>query len=526
MNKVNHIIYCIIDDVRASHFFNFIDKGLLPNFRKLMEKGLYSKTCITDFPSVTFPTQVTQITGTYTGDYRKELCHGVPLYNWMGRDYTPPILRDYGGTDLQIYKINEDMGPNCKTILEMVEEGNKTSLTQYINRGTNYMVPKSKIQLIYYYLLLNLAARRNTAKTMARMNTVVVKWLIENFKNPQKYFGNNEVPIASLLWFATSDVLQHWYGYDSYLYKLNLLHIDKCIGILIDKLEEMGYFEDTVIAVTADHGNYKAEKIGDLKNFYQKTGLRQFHRRRNIKGDMDLAEFGGIGAFNFRGANAICNKHAWSHPSIKEMENYGPKRINLFEELFKIEGTVLMYYRDDANTINKGKIILKRKDEKGNRIITGEIEYHGTGKSLKTKYTCEDLNQDIFGYLNDDISCNLVDNKFHTIEEWLEGTHHLDYPLYPDLMTRHFKNPRSSDIFISNQGKVMYNIGHGKKKNNHLYSHDIGLRKSAVVPLIIGGSTELPIKEVSFCKTTDIVPTLLYCLGKKPHESVIGENLI
>ena len=72
----------------------------------------------------------------------------------------------------------------------------------------------------------------------------------------------------------------------------------------------------------------------------------------------------------------------------------------------------------------------------------------------------------------------------------------------------------------------MYNIGHGKKKNENMYSHDIGLRISAVVPLIIGGSLEIPVKEIPYCKTTDIVPSLLYCLGKKPHESVIGENLI
>ena len=72
----------------------------------------------------------------------------------------------------------------------------------------------------------------------------------------------------------------------------------------------------------------------------------------------------------------------------------------------------------------------------------------------------------------------------------------------------------------------MYNIGHGKKKNDNIYSHDIGLRKSAVVPLIICGSPEIPIKEIPYCKTTDIVPSLLKCLGKKPHESVVGESLI
>jgi len=77
MNKINRIIFCVIDDVRSKHFFDFIDKGLLPNFKKLMENGIYSKNCITDFPSITYPTQISITTGTYTGDYRKELCHGI-----------------------------------------------------------------------------------------------------------------------------------------------------------------------------------------------------------------------------------------------------------------------------------------------------------------------------------------------------------------------------------------------------------------------------------------------------------------
>ena len=59
-----------------------------------------------------------------------------------------------------------------------------------------------------------------------------------------------------------------------------------------------------------------------------------------------------------------------------------------------------------------------------------------------------------------------------------------------------------------------------------MYLHDIGLKKSVVVPLVIGGSEEIPEKEVSHCKITDIVPTLLKMLGKKPHPSVVGESLI
>ena len=61
MNKINRVILCIIDDLRSDHLFNFIEKGFLPNIKKLMEDGLYSKNCITDFPPITYPTQVSMV---------------------------------------------------------------------------------------------------------------------------------------------------------------------------------------------------------------------------------------------------------------------------------------------------------------------------------------------------------------------------------------------------------------------------------------------------------------------------------
>ena len=46
------------------------------------------------------------------------------------------------------------------------------------------------------------------------------------------------------------------------------------------------------------------------------------------------------------------------------------------------------------------------------------------------------------------------------------------------------------------------------------------------VPLIIGGSSDIPQIHVPYCKTTDIVPTLLKMLGKTHHRSVVGQSLI
>ncbi|MFX1411511.1 MAG: hypothetical protein ACFFA6_14260, partial [Promethearchaeota archaeon] len=248
--------------------------------------------------------------------------------------------------------------------------------------------------------------------------------------------------------------------------------------------------------------------------------------RKNRKGNMDLAEYGGVGFFNFKGNVKSNNIHSWVHPMINELKNYGKKKVNLLNELFKIKGTQLMYHRDNENTYKKGKIHIKRKFRDANKIISGIIEYNGTGRDYKTKYIIENDDLDVFNYLTDDKASKVIDGKFHSINEWLSATYHLDFPLYPDLLPRHFKNPRSCDIILSNEGTIVYNIEHGKQKNRTIYHHDIGLRKSSIVPLIIGGSLEIPHKEIPYCKIVDIIPTLLKSLGKTPHKSVIGDSLI
>lgn len=524
MNKINRIILCIIDDVRAGHFFDFINRGLLPNIKKLMENGIYSENCITDFPPITYPTQVSLLTGTYTGNYKKELCHGVPLLNWMDRDIVPPILREYAALDLQIYKINDDIGNNCQTILEMIGDENTASIAQFINRGSNYIFPNRKTKLAMFYLLLKYYP--SVKKRFIRANSVIAQKLIEVFKTPKKFFDNAEPPIASLIWFMSSDLIMHKYGFDSNIYKLNLLHIDKVIGVVIKSLEKMGYFEETAIAITSDHGNYKAKQRSSLNDFLKQNRLTNYHPLKNLKGNMDLAYYSGVGFFYFKGKNNSNSINKWIRPTIEELKKYGPKSKNLLEELFKIQGSHLMYYRDDNNTYNKGVIHLKRKIESTGKIITGRIEYEGKGIDYKTRYILDNDNKDIFDFINDKQASKLLDNKFHSPQEWLEATYHLDYPIYPDLIPRHFKNPRSADIILSNNESVKFGIHHGKHKSKSLYDHDVGFRKCMVVPLIIGGSLEIPHEHIQYCKITDIVPTLLKLIGKKPHNSVIGSSLV
>ena len=154
----------------------------------------------------------------------------------------------------------------------------------------------------------------------------------------------------------------------------------------------------------------------------------------------------------------------------------------------------------------------------------GTIEYKGFGLDQKTKYMFD--NEDFYGYSENEKSAKILDNQFHTIEEWLEATNNIDFPMIIDQIPRHFKNPRSCDIIISTLGDYYFNYEHGKTVGNSPYSHDIGLRRSMIVPFIIGGSQEIPPIDLAYCKTTDMVPTLLDLLGIKPHSSVIGKSVL
>ncbi len=498
---VNQVILIIIDDVRASHLFDLVNQGKAPNIANLVNNGISCQNCITTFPSVTFPCYPNIITGAYSGYYPIE-GSGIPGYHWVARTDPPsegkklPFIRNYDERN-HLWKIGKDLSPNCKTIFEQAGEGNFFSALNLIFRGSYFEAPlEYKPELIF--------------KTAEKV-----------YKNPAKYFDSKEVPKIIVIYIPQTDALMHNRGFDHPEYINELLRCDKYIGSLIELIKNLGYYDDTAICIISDHGNYKAEKFHDIAPFFQNLGLRQYYPKKKI-GDFD-ANMGSIGFFNFKG-------ETWNHhPNIKQMKNFKPSgtgsnNLDLFASLWKIPGIKFMYYRDDDNNPDSGIIYLERKDNKTGKIIKGSIEYQGHGKNQKTKYTFDE--EELFGYEHHEESAILLDNRYHTIDEWLAATNQIDFPMFIDQLPRYFKNPRSCDIMISTCGEYGFNYEHGKTVDPHPYSHDIAIKKSMTVPLIIGGSAEIPKLKLEYCKTTDAVPTLLDFLGIAPHKNVIGTSLL
>lgn len=497
--KVNQIILIILDDVRAEHLFGLIYDAKLPNIAQIAKSGISCQNCITSFPSITYPCYSNIVLGAYSGYYDIE-GSGIPTYHCVVRSDPPsqgksyPKIRSYGSAR-NIRKINHDIGPNVKTIFEQAGEGNFVSSLNLINRGSLFLLVKEY------------------------SSAAILRGVENVFKKPGDYFSENEVPKVTVAYNPITDDLMHAKGYDHPDYIHEIMQCDMYIGSLIKTLKDLGYFDSTAIAIISDHGNYKAKNMDNLEPYFNKIGLTQYQSRLGI-GDFD-ATMGSVGFFNFPGED-------WHHhPTFEQMRKFklkNHKQINLFEMLWKIPGVKLMYYRDNENTPNKGIIHIEYKKDKKDKTHKGRIEYEGHGIRQKTKYFFED--EEIYGYSNYEESVKLLNNKAHSIEEWLEGTNEIDFPIIIDQIPRYFKNPRSCDIMISTIGEYGFSWEHGKTVEQHQYTHDIGLKKSMTVPFIIGGSPEIPNTILKYCKTTDMVPTLLNLLGIKADHSVVGKSVL
>ena len=499
-NLVNQIILILIDDLRAAHLFDLINKGKAPNIAQIAKNGISSQNCITSFPSITYPCYSNIIIGSYSGYYPIE-GSGIPSYHWVGRTDPPsegkkfPIIKNYGKGS-HLLKINKDLGPNCQTIFEQAGEGNFLSSLNLIKRGSVLIPP------------------------VEYTTSSILKGVEKAYIDPQSLFPEKDVPKVTVAYIPKTDNLMHNKGFGHPEYIKEVIDCDRYIGSLIKTLKNTGYYDSTAIAIISDHGNYKSEKMYDIAPFFEENGLTQY-LPKNGTGDFDC-HMGGLGFFYFPGDNW------YHHPTIEQLKKFAPegvnsKELNVFDTLWKIPGVKAMYCRDNNNTPDKGIIYLEHREVEMGKKVTDIIEYEGHGKNQKTKYIPDD--KDFYKYSKNEESARLIDGKSHSIDEWLKVTNLIDFPILVDQVPRYFKNPRSCDIVTSTLGEYGFGYDHGKTVASTQYSHDIGLKKSMTVPFIIGGSPNIPKLELAYCKTTDMVPTLLNLLGEKPHYSVVGKSV-
>jgi len=302
--------------------------------------------------------------------------------------------------------------------------------------------------------------------THTRFN--IIQSVSSNFK---RYLLENPIPTIVTCWYFESDAKLHHFGSQSKQYLRQLKKIDKDIGKIINELIERELFDKTLVIITSDHGNYSAEQVLNIEDYMLKKNL--------IFIEDYYVDFGAVGSFYFKGKD-------WKQPlTVENLKNYNETNLNLLEYLLALPGVQYIAYRDMELVMIQGK--------KG----SGKIKWKGE----LTKYEFE--GGDPLGYELNKHANELIDGKFHSIDEWLKNTIDTNNIIVVDQLARIFQLENSPDIIAVTDGKTVY---------HHLHSHDLPTPETMKVPLMIV-NPDLEKKDLGLIKITDIHDLVLNYLN-------------
>jgi len=276
----NHVVLFLLDDVYSGQLFSMANEGKLPFFADLLKgknENSYklgtqaSDKCICTWPSVTFPSHPTILSGCYT-QY-----HEMNLINMFYRDQPEEAVEWARGhemnyTDgLKAFKLNQSFSrkPGRKTLYEQVNDAGGTSFRSNEGLWRGAVSSRGTFKSVLRYLW------GTHVKKAWGSNFYTTRDVVRAFKNPKKFSCEDDVtgeyrelgsapPSFTCAWFMASDLAMHFWGYDQEEYIKTLIDIDKQIGKCFKELDKMGKLEETLFIFTSDHGNYKCDRFGDL----------------------------------------------------------------------------------------------------------------------------------------------------------------------------------------------------------------------------------------------------------------------
>ncbi|MHC1591966.1 MAG: alkaline phosphatase family protein [Candidatus Helarchaeales archaeon] len=450
MKEFERVIFIIIDDVRNDQLHSMMKQGELPAISELSKQALDVKHCITTFPSVTVPGHVSLLTGCYLDKF---MIPNIKFYHRKLKKYI-----NFGDSIEGWLALDKLIPQDVKTIFELLKDRDSMVIYEGVARGAKH----------HYGFQDAINLFRPPSKILQ--------------KHVEKNGGSH--PDLTVAWYYHTDPILHEYGSKSKAYSRELRKVDRDIGKIMENLKDAGLFNETLIVITSDHGNYAAREKRDIGEALHRFGLE-----RNVDYFVD---FGSVGLFWF-----VTGSDPSQPLSLNELQNYGTQGLNLIECISSLKGIERIFYFDEQEDLIHG--IFENR--------------HGT-IAWREGLTCID-GDDIFNYESHSLASKLERGKFYDCQTWLEHTYNADLPLLPDQIGRLFHNDNRPDLIACTDRKTVY---------HHLNSHDAYTQESMNVPLLISG-TGIDKNKLEFARVVDIVPTILSLLGEKINHPMDGNCL-
>ena len=203
--------------------WDYIYRGITPNLNKLADEGVHALSLRPSFPSKTFPNHYSIITGMYPEN------HGI-IFNSFTNTFTGETYR-IGDT----ISTRQSKWYKGEAFWETANRHNiKTASFFWV--GSEQDVDYKRPTYFYHY--------NQNISFEERVNGVI-KWL---------QLPENERPQFITLYFEEPDSKGHSFGPNSPETNKAIALVDSMLGLLINKLKNIGMEDKVNIIVVSDHG--------------------------------------------------------------------------------------------------------------------------------------------------------------------------------------------------------------------------------------------------------------------------------
>jgi Uncharacterized proteins of the AP superfamily len=284
----NHVVLISIDGFRPDFYLD--QSWPAPNLQKLKSEGAYAREVRSVFPSVTYPSHTTLVTGAYPA--RHGIYYNAPIgakkrqWYWEESYIKVPTLWDavreaglQSGAVMWPVTVGAPIDYNFP-----VRRAHEGETGTQLEMTRPFVSPAGLLDEMGPFTMADLDANNTFDITIGKMGAHIIK----------KY-----QPHLMALHFITVDHLQHDYGRDHPKVKRAVALVDSMVGMVFNAIKEAGIQENTTVIITGDHGFYDSHQsfspnvllaqhgLLEKASFHSAGGSTFLYVKNNDKGIVD-----------------------------------------------------------------------------------------------------------------------------------------------------------------------------------------------------------------------------------------------
>jgi predicted AlkP superfamily pyrophosphatase or phosphodiesterase len=254
-----HVIFLTIDGFRPDFYLD--SEWQTPNLHELMKDGAYAKGVNSVFPSMTYPSHTTIITGVQPAK------HGIFYNNIFTPDGAPqqPYWQDSSIHVPTIWKVAKEKGMTVASLYWPVSANAPVDYNIPDIGGLGDVVREQYSLPQGFYAEVKKEVFGGVDRIDAGKN--------QNIAKIAAYVIKKSKPELMTIHVFSVDGAEHAVGRSGTRVQEAVADADAAVGIIVDALKAAGIWENTVLLVGGDHGFYDVRKTISPNVWLKEAGL-------------------------------------------------------------------------------------------------------------------------------------------------------------------------------------------------------------------------------------------------------------